>query len=228
MFDQGFHYIYAVFHSPTYRERYDQFLRADFPRVPLTDDAELFRTLAGLGGELTAVHLLKSNSLSTVQFSYPISGDNVVEKAHPNYYGAGEKPSGETVPIERGRVYISKSNRRSGKRGQYFDGVSPEVWASRIGGYQPMDKWLKDRKGRALTFDDIAHYQRIAAALQETIRLTAEIDEAVTAAGVFFTAKPPFRVKPNRSGFAEGVDPLHLNRLLDELAIDDFLAKKTQ
>ena len=69
-----FHYIYAVFHSPTYRERYDQFLRADFPRVPLTDDVELFRALVGLGGELTAVHLLKSGSLSTAQFGFPIPG----------------------------------------------------------------------------------------------------------------------------------------------------------
>ncbi|MXY45877.1 MAG: N-6 DNA methylase [Chloroflexi bacterium] len=180
-----FHYIYAVFHSPTYRERYDQFLRADFPRVPLTDDIELFRVLVGLGGELTAVHLLKSDSLSAARFGYPVPGDNVVEKAHPKYYAPGEKPPGETAPIERGRVYISKSNRRSGKQGQYFDGVSPEVWESRIGGYRPMDKWLKDRKGRTLTFDDIAHYQRIAAALQETMRLTSEIDAAVADAGMF-------------------------------------------
>ena len=87
-----------------------------------------------------------------------------------------------------------------------------------------MDKWLKDRKGRTLTFDDIAHYQRIAAALQETMRLTAEIDEAVTAAGMFAAAKPQFRVKPNKSGFVEGVDPLHLNRLLDELEVENYLA----
>ncbi len=223
-----FHYIYAVFHSPTYRERYDQFLRADFPRVPLTDEVELFRTLVGLGSELTVVHLLKADSLSTAQFGFPIPGDNVVEKAHPKYYAPGEKPPGETAPIERGRVYISKGNRRSGKQGQYFDGVSPEVWESRIGGYRPMDKWLKDRKGRALTFDDITHYQRIAAALRETMRLTAEIHEAVTAGGMFAAAKPPFRVKPNKSGFVEGVDLLHLNRLLDGLAIEDFLAKNPQ
>ncbi len=223
-----FHYIYAVFHSPTYRERYDQFLRADFPRVPLTDDIELFRALVSLGAELTAVHLLKLDGLSAAQFGFPIPGDNVVEKSHPKYYAPGEKPPGETAPIEPGRVYISKSNRRSGKRGQYFDGVSPDIWESRIGGYRPMDKWLKDRKGRALTFDDIRCYQSIAAALQETMRLTAEIDEAVTAAGMFAAAKPPFRVKPNKSGFVEGVDPLHLNRLLDDVAIEDFLAKNPQ
>ena len=223
-----FHYIYAVFHSPTYRERYDQFLRADFARVPPADDIELFRALVGLGDELTAIHLLKSDGLSTARFGFPIPGDNVVEKAHPKYYAPGEKPPGETAPIERGRVYISKSNRRSGKRGQYFDGVSPEVWESRIGGYRPMDKWLKDRKGLVLTFNDIAHYRRIAAALQETMRITAEIDEAVTTAGMFAAAKPKFRVKPNKSGFVEGVDPLHLTRLLDDLAIEDYLAKNPQ
>ena len=180
-----FHYIYAVFHAPTYRERYDQFLRADFPRVPLTDDIELFRALVDLGSELTAVHLLKSGSLSTARFGFPIPGDDVVEKAHPKYYAPGETPEGETSPIERGRVYISRSKRRPVKQGQYFDGVSPEIWKSRIGGYQPMDKWLKDRKGRTLTFDDIDHYRKIAAALEATMWLTAAIDEAVTDAGMF-------------------------------------------
>ena len=98
---------------------------------------------------------------------------------------AGETPPNESAPIQRGRVYISKSNRRFGKQGQYFDGIAPDVWASRIGGYQPMDKWLKDRKGRALTFDDIEHYKDIAASLEATIRLTTEIDAATTAAGMF-------------------------------------------
>ena len=112
-------------------------------------------------------------------------GDNIVERAHPKYYAPGEIPDGETAPIERGRVYIGKSGKRPVKQGQYFEGVSPEVWASRIGGYQPMDKWLKDRKGRPLTFEDIAHYRKIAAALGATMRLTAAIDEAVTDAGMF-------------------------------------------
>ena len=183
--EDALHYIYAIFHAPAYRERYDQFLRADFPRVPLTDDVELFRALVGFGGELTAVHLLKSASLNGGQFAFSVRGDNIVEKAHPKYYAPGETPEGETAPIERGRVYIGKSNRRSGKQGQYFDGVSPEVWASRIGGYQPMRKWLSDRKGRKLSFDDRDHYRKIAAALQATMRLTAAIDEAVADAGMF-------------------------------------------
>ena len=180
-----FHYIYAVFHAPAYRERYDQFLRADFPRVPLTDDIELFRALVRLGGELTAVHLLKSQSVNGGRLAFPVPGDNLVERAHPKYYAPGEKPPGESAPIERGRVYISENRARAGKKGQYFDGVSPEVWESRIGGYQPMHKWLSDRKGRALTFDDLGHYGKIGAALRETIRVTAEIDEAVSGAGMF-------------------------------------------
>ena len=180
-----FHYIYAVFHSPEYRERYNQFLRADFPRVPLTDDPDLFRALVALGSQLTDVHLLRLSVTDSQPVGFPIPGDNIVESAHPKYYAPGETPLGETVYVERGRVYISKSNRRSGKQGQYFDGVTSEVWASRIGGYRPMDKWLKDRKGRTLTFDDITHYQRMAAALQETIRLTAAIDDAIVDAGMF-------------------------------------------
>ena len=180
-----FHYIYAVFHSPTYRERYDQFLRADFPRVPLTDDLDLFRTLVALGSELTEVHLLHTSFSDSQPVNFPIVGDDIVERAHPKYYAPGEMPLGETVNVERGRVYISRSKLRPVKQGQYFDGVSPDVWESRIGGYKPMEKWLKDRKGRALSFDDIRHYQRIAAALQETIRLTAAIDDATVDAGMF-------------------------------------------
>ena len=180
-----FHYIYAIFHAPAYRERYDQFLRADFPRVSLTDDLDLFRALVALGSKLTDVHLLRASVTDSQPVGFPIPGDNIVESAHPKYYAPGKTPLGETAPVARGRVYISKSSRRSDKQGQYFDGVSPDVWESRIGGYRPMDKWLKDRKGRALTFDDITHYQRMAAALQETIRLTAAIDEAIVDAGMF-------------------------------------------
>ena len=180
-----FHYIYAVFHAPAYRERYDQFLRADFPRVPVTDDVNLFRALVALGQQLTDAHLLRSSGLPSSPIGFPVSGDNVVEKSYPKYYAPGATPPSESAPIQRGRVYVSKSNRRSGKQGQYFDGISPDVWASRIGGYQPMDKWLKDRKERTLTFDDIEHYKHISASLEATIRLTAEIDTATTDASMF-------------------------------------------
>ena len=153
--------------------------------MPLTDDLDLFRTLVALGSELTDVHLLHTSFSNSQPVNFPIVGDDIVESAHPKYYAPGETPDGETAPIDRGRVYISRSKRRSAKQGQYFDGVAPEVWESRFGGYQPLHKWLKDRIGRSLTFDDKMHYQRVAAALQETIRLTAAIDDAIVDAGMF-------------------------------------------
>ena len=174
-----FHYIYAVFHSPTYRERYEQFLRADFPRVPLVDDLDLFRKLVDLGGRLTAAHLLESVPSGQMAVSFPVTGDNVVEKGYPKYYEPGETPPLENQPVAKGRVYISANAKRGGKRGQYFDGIAPEVWEFRVGGYQPMDKWLKDRRGRELTHSDLDHYRKMAAALWETIRLMEEVDEAI-------------------------------------------------
>ncbi len=175
------HYIYAVFHSPTYRERYAQFLRYDFPRVPTIDDVERLRALVGLGRRMTDAHLMRSSvpDPTSPSIGFPVAGDNIVEKAHPKYYPPGEKPTGRDPVLQRGRVYISSDDARGNRHGQYFEGVSPEVWKFRIGGYQPLDKWLKDRKGRALTFADIAHYRRIYAALERTIDLMAEIDEIV-------------------------------------------------
>ena len=169
-----FHYIYAVLHSPRYRERYAQFLRADFPRIPPPNDRKQFRSLAGLGRESIAIHLLEPSALDASGVEFPIPGENAVDRGYPKYVAPGEWVLTETKPIERGRVYIGGK----GARGQYFEGIAPDVWQFRIGGYQPLDKWLKDRKGRELTFDDLEHYRRIVAALRETIRLMAEIDQA--------------------------------------------------
>ena len=111
----------------------------------------------------------------------------MVEKGYPKYYAPGDVPTGEKSPVEQGRIYISKTAPKSGKQGQYFEGVPPEVWQFRIGGYQPLDKWLKDRRGRTLLFDDLDHYKRIAAALSETMRLMAEVDEAILESGDLLT-----------------------------------------
>ena len=181
------HYIYAVFHSPTYRQRYSQFLRADFPRVPNIDDVELFRALIGMGRQLTQLHLMESPSLSQTGIGFPVPGDYVVESGYPKYVPPGGSLPGQAAPLEEGSVYISKDNSRSGKRGQYFEGISPEVWEFRIGGYQPMEKWLKDRRGRTLSFEDLNHYQRMAVALAETGRLMEEIDAEIEARGGLFT-----------------------------------------
>jgi len=152
-----FNYAYAVFHSPTYRTRYAEFLKIDFPRLPLTSDEELFKALAAEGAELVSLHLMESPVLNTLVTKYPITGSNTVDKIS---YDDNNK-----------RVNINKT--------QYFEGVPPEVWNFHIGGYQVCQKWLKDRKGRMLTYNELTHYQKVIVALKETIRLMAEIDELI-------------------------------------------------
>jgi len=167
-----FNYMYAIFHCPTYRERYAEFLKIDFPRVPLTGDQDLFRTLCGLGGQLVALHLLESPLLDMqMEGFFPEGGNNLVGKGWPKYFPPGERAPGSAEPLGRGRVYINDT--------QFFEGVPEDVWQFHVGGYQVCEKWLKDRRGRMLPFDDIAHYCKIALALGETIRLMAEIDSAI-------------------------------------------------
>ena len=151
-----FHYAYAIFHSPSYRERYAEFLKIDFPRLPLTSDVPLFRALSALGEQLTALHLMERVGPNPA--SFPVAGSNSVDAAPK--YDAGTQ-----------RVSINKT--------QYFAPVPPKVWAFQIGGYQVCHKWLKDRKGRTLTEEDITHYGSIVAALGETIRLMSEIDAVI-------------------------------------------------
>jgi predicted helicase len=183
--EDAFHYIYAVLHSPTYRERYKEFLRIDFPRIPLTSDLELFEALCQKGADLVALHLLEPsygaaswnrdkaqpNPFHNVNVRYPVPGDDVAEKGHPKYIPPGERTPGSREPLQEGRVYIN--------RGQYFEGVPPEVWEFHVGGYQVCEKWLKDRRGRKLSYDDKEHYKKIVMALGETIRLMREIDEVI-------------------------------------------------
>jgi predicted helicase len=152
-----FHYAYAVFHCATYRTRYAEFLKIDFPRLPLTSDLKLFRSLAAKGADLVALHLVESPKLEDFLTDWPVKGDNVVEKVQYT-----EKDQ---------RVWINKT--------QYFAGVPKAVWEFQIGGYQVCHKWLKDRKGRKLTYEDTQHYQKVVVAFAETIRLMTEIDEVV-------------------------------------------------
>ena len=146
-------YIYAVLHSPTYREKYKEFLKIDFPRVPYPKDPKTFWQLVKLGREIRQIHLLESPKVDEYITQYPIDGDNVVEKSK----------------YVKGRVYINDT--------QYFDNVPEVAWEFYIGGYQPAQKWLKDRKKRKLDFDDILHYQKIIVALTETDRLMKAIDK---------------------------------------------------
>ncbi len=174
-----FDYIYAVFHSPTYRTRYAEFLKSNFPRVPLTSDVKLFRSLCGLGAELVALHLLESPKLEKPIARYPVKGGNLVDKGFPKYLAPGLPEPGTGKPLKEGRVYVNKGDPQSGAAGQYFEGVPPELWNFHIGGYQVCEKWLKDRRGRTLTYQDLEHYCKVVTALSETIRLMAEIDAAI-------------------------------------------------
>lgn len=154
-----FYYAYAVFHSPTYRERYAEFLKIDFPRLPLTSDAELFAALVKLGSELVSLHLMKSRKLTERMTTFDVDGSDEVARGYPKYTEKG------------GRVEINKT--------QYFGVVPQEIWDFHIGGYQVLNKWLKDRCGRKLSLDEKVHYQKIVVALSETIRIMSEIDAAI-------------------------------------------------
>ena len=155
-----FGYIYAMLYSPSYRNHYGDFLKRDFPRVPLPRSAATFARLAVLGHELIKLHLLKKAGPAITR--YPKAGSNRVEKVE-------FKP--DAADPTRGCVFINGA--------QFFEGVPTDVWGYTIGGYQVALKWLKDRKGRLLTFDELKTYSNIISALAETIRLQAKIDEAL-------------------------------------------------
>ena len=156
-----FSYVYAVLHSPSYRARYVEFLRSDFPRIPLPGSAERFRALATLGAQLSDQHLLKT---AVKLGGFPKAGSNEVAKGYPKFT---PPEAGKT----EGKVMISPT--------QWFSGVTPEVWEFRVGGYQVAEKWLKDRRGRVLTLTEQTHYQKALGALAATITLMEQVDEAI-------------------------------------------------
>lgn len=147
-----FDYIYGVLHSPAYRATYAEFLKIDFPRIPFPASPESFRAISGAGETLRRLHLMEDATIGATPYPFHGDGSSVVDK--PRY--------------ESGQVWINTE--------QYFDGVPAIAWDFHIGGYQPAQKWLKDRKGRALTYDDIRHYQRIIKILAETDRIMDEIE----------------------------------------------------
>jgi predicted helicase len=150
-----FHYIYAVFYSNTYRTKYAEFLKTDFPRVPFTKDKRLFKKLAKYGKRLADLHLMQSPELNSPVAKFQGTGDKRVDKI--KYDKKGE------------RVYINND--------QYFEGLEENVCQYQIGGYQVCNKWLKDRKGKVLSLDDIKHYCKVATAIERTINIQKSIDE---------------------------------------------------
>jgi len=153
--EEIFYYIYAVLYSPTYRKRYEEFLKIDFPRLPLPSDYEVFKALSHLGKELVELHLLKAPALDETEIGFPKSGSNRVEKVSYD----------EINQI----VLINKE--------QFFEGISKEVWEYRIGAYQVMEKYLKDRKKRKLSLDEINHYMKVEKAIRLTTELQGKIED---------------------------------------------------
>ncbi len=169
-----FAWIYAVLHSHRYRDCYEAYLKLDFPRVPPPESLDLFQKLTEAGHQLLALHLLDSLELNEVITTY--TGPRNPEVGRVGW-------SDGTVWLDAG-----KTNARQGQRATKpgtigFQGVPKEIWDFHIGGYQICHKWLKDRKGRTLSDEDVAHYQKIVVALNETIRIMTDIDEAIKAHG---------------------------------------------
>ncbi len=167
-----FYYMYAILHSPTYRERYAEFLKMDFPRIPLTSNDNLFRKLTESGEKLVNLHLMKNIPLT--------KGGNSLSD-FPLFQG-GIKGGSENLVTQvkydpkKQRIYINQTS--------YFSNITEEVWHFKIGGYQVLDKWLKDRKkvNRSLTPEAVNHYQKIVIIIQETLKLMTEIDVII---GIF-------------------------------------------
>lgn len=157
-----FDYIYAVLHSPSYREKYKEFLKTDFPRIPKPELFEKFYKLAEYGKQLRELHLMKAPTLNTIRnTTFPVVGDDIVEKI--SFVPDAEDYKNGTI----GRVYINDT--------QYIGNVPALAWDFYIGGYQPAQKWLKDRKGRPLSDSDLDHYQNIIRVLIETDRIMKQI-----------------------------------------------------
>ena len=158
-------YIYAVLHSPNYRKKYQEFLKIDFPRVPYPT-IKTFWQLAAIGAQIRSLHLMESESLNDLDTTYPQSGDNIITRKLTKT-NIGYQPTN----TKQGKVWINDT--------QYFDNVPLLAWEFYIGGYQPAQKWLKDRHNTELSFTDILHYQKIIKSLTQTHHLMHTIDNTL-------------------------------------------------
>jgi len=155
-----FYYIYGVLYSNVYRQKYNEFLKIDFPKAPFTTEPKLFFAIAKIGKDLTDLHLLKSLKLEKPTAKFPKSTSSVLKN------GLVEK---RNYQPQQKRIYINDE--------QYFEGIEADVWHYHIGGYQILDKWLKDRVGKRLSFEEVGHYLKIITVLQNTINLQKKVDE---------------------------------------------------
>lgn len=151
-----FNYIYAVLNSQKFRSKYEEFLKIDFPRIPFPENKDTFSKLAKMGCKLQQIHLMNNKIPHTFKTIFPELGSDIVEIA-PKY--------------KNGMIFINET--------QYFGNIPESAWNFYIGGYQPAQKWLKDRKGISLSNDDIEHYQHIIAALVESQEIMKQIDQVI-------------------------------------------------
>ena len=183
-----FDYIYGVLHSPDYRRTYAQFLKIDSPRIPYPASPKVFAHVAEKGGQLRRLHLMEDAAIGATPYPFKGDGDNVVVKpvfAQDPFVSSEDetpissaRPHGLSSSLEANGLGVgrSESGRVHINPDQYFDNVPLVAWEFHIGGYQPAQKWLKDRKGRALSFEDVMHYQKIIKILTETDRIMREIE----------------------------------------------------
>jgi len=157
-------YCYAVLHSNQYRTLYREYLNSDFPRIPLPHSQASMLQLVSVGSELRRLHLFDQSEDWELVTTYPIAGSNCVESKM-----TAKSPGWQDLGSSGGRVFINAR--------QYFDGVTEEVWEFYVGAYQPAQKWLKDRAGKTLGYEEIRHYQLVIACIDKTIRLMADIDK---------------------------------------------------
>ncbi|MGH1353051.1 MAG: type ISP restriction/modification enzyme [Methyloligellaceae bacterium] len=153
-----FDYIYGVLHNPNYREAYKEFLKVDFPRIPYPMSSDMFWDISEKGARLRRLHLMEGAIIGETPYPFSGVGDNKVDKT--NFVMLPEE--------ENGKVYINTE--------QYFENIPQISWDFYIGGYQPAQKWLRDRKGRELSFEDIMHYQKIIKILSETDQIMKTIE----------------------------------------------------
>jgi len=150
-----FYYIYAILYVPSYRIKYNELLKIEYPRIPFVKDYNLFHKIAEYGKRLVDLHLLKSSELDPPAAKFQGDGNNIVE----------------------GVNYCEKENRLYFNQTQYFEGITKTLWQYQIGGYQVCNNWLKNRKGRFLSLSDIRHYCKVVTALEKTIEIQKKIDE---------------------------------------------------
>jgi len=210
------HYSYAIFHSPEYRERFEDPLKGNFPSIPVPLTWSLYTQLAILGADLVALHLVesdyrfasweRSHGIAESPFGAPRCSFSVANDREVRLRASTLELAPSLKGPGFGRVYINDT--------AYFDGVPEAVWKFQIGGYQVCHKWLSDRKGRTLTDEDIAHYHKIIIALSETIRIMGEIDKVIEAHGGWpgaFVTDPAelekLGIKPSATSAPSDADP---------------------